>query len=335
MLASSSQSKSGAFTDSLLRIRETAPLLGVLIVVAVVGALSNGNLLSEQNLIGTTNLTAAVGTVAIGVTVLMMAGEFDLSVSAIFAFTPIFYAKLTLESGWNEYLALIAALIVTALVGLANGLITTRLGIPSFITTLGILLLFTGINYVWTNGASLSAYADKSAVLSVLGGQLGKSALFMPFIWMMIWGLLAWYAMTRMKLGNWTLSAGGRLGAARAMGVPVTRVKTRAFVLCSLLAGFSGLSQFGQLRIVSSGYGQDYNLLAIVAAVVGGASLFGVVGSIPGALLGAFLLGVLETGLILIGAPGAWYQSFIGVILLISVVLNTALDRVRVKRGAL
>jgi simple sugar transport system permease protein len=133
--------------------------------------------------------------------------------------------------------------------------------------------------------------------------------------------------LARTSYGNWTYASGGRAGVARAMGVPARYVKLGNFVLCSFLAGFAGCAQYAQLGIVSSGFGENYNLISIVAAVLGGASLFGVIGSIPGTVIGALILGVLETGLVLIGAPSSWYTSFIGVILIVAVIANSRLSR--------
>jgi simple sugar transport system permease protein len=136
-----------------------------------------------------------------------------------------------------------------------------------------------------------------------------------------------WFLLTRLRYGNWTLATGGKIGPAKAMGVPTSRVKRINFVLSSLFAGLAGCMQFAYLRGVTQAQGQNYELLAITAAVLGGTSLFGGAGTIWGSVIGAFLLSTIQIGLVLIGVPGSFYVTFIGVMLVVVVIANVRLGR--------
>jgi simple sugar transport system permease protein len=145
-------------------------------------------------------------------------------------------------------------------------------------------------------------------------------------LWFVGLTVLLWYVLERTGYGNWSAAAGGRAGVARAMGVPTKRVKLINFMICSSFAALSGIMQFASYGAASAQDGQDYELFAIVAAVIGGTSLFGVTGTVIGAFIGALILGMLQAGLILIGVPGSWYQPLIGVILVIAVIVNVRLS---------
>jgi simple sugar transport system permease protein len=318
--------------ERVLRRREVGPLLGLGVLILIFGTMSS-NLFTRQQVGGITSLTASIGTVAIGVTFLMIAGEFDLSVGAVFALSGVLFGKFLSDYGIDPWLGLILALAVAACIGLANGVVTTWFGIPSFITTLAALLVVQGVDVVITGGNTILFFGN-SKVLSTLGGTIPGSTVQYRVLWFVGLTALLWFVLERTKYGNWTAAVGGRAGVARAMGVPTRRVKTLNFVVCSALAGFAGIMQFAAYGAVSAQDGTDYNLLAIVAAVIGGTSLFGVTGTVLGAFVGAFILGLLQAGLILIGVGGSWYTPLIGVILVVAVIVNVRLSNLNLQ-GAL
>ena len=149
----------------------------------------------------------------------------------------------------------------------------------------------------------------------------------MPLLWMFAIAALVWFVLSRMRYGNWTYATGGKAGPAKAMGVPTARVKRINFMLSSFLAGLAGCMQFAYLRGVTQAQGQNYELLAITAAVLGGTSLFGGTGTIWGSIIGAFLLASIQIGLVLIGVPGSFYVTFIGIMLVLVVISNVRLGR--------
>ena len=149
----------------------------------------------------------------------------------------------------------------------------------------------------------------------------------MPVVWLLVIATIFWFVTTRLPYGNWTLATGGNAGPAKAMGVPTVRVKRINFVVSSFLAGLAGCMQFAYLKGVTQAQGDKYELLAITAAVLGGTSLFGGSGTIWGSVLGAVLLASIQIGLVLIGAPGSFYVTFIGIMLVVVVIANTRFGR--------
>ena len=311
--------------SSLLKIPEFAPGLG-LIVVVLFFTLQTANFWSPQTMTAISTVASTIGIVAVGVTMLMISGEFDLSVGQNFAFTPIIWAILFVTFGMNEWLALAVALACAVAVGLVNGYVTTLFGIPSFITTLGMFFVLQGLNNLLISGHQLIMF-DPSLSMTLLGAEIGKTPFYMPLVWMFVIALVFWFVLSRLRYGNWTFATGGKVGPAKAMGVPTARVKRINFVVSSVLAGLAGCMQFAYLRGVTQAQGQNYELLAITAAVLGGTSLFGGSGTIWGSIIGAFLLSSIQIGLVLIGVPGSFYVTFIGVMLVIVVIANVRLGR--------
>jgi len=271
-------------------------------------------------------VAAPLGITGAGVALLMISGEFDLSVGSMFAITPIVMGELITHHSWNIWVAFAAAMVIPIAFGLLHGLITTRTAIPSFITTLGSYFILEGAAFVITGGYPVEIVGHP-ALFTVLGGSLGSSGFSAGVFWML--GITAVLALTLnfTRFGNWSLSAGGRAGIGRALGVPIARVKTVNFCTCAVLAGLAGCISFANVGSAAPGSGANNNLLAIVAAVLGGTSLFGIEGSIIGTMFGAVILGILETGLVLAGAPGNLYEAMIGAILIAAVLVNVRLNR--------
>ena len=315
----------GLSLDQLLRVRELAPGIGLIAVVLFFSA-QTLSFWSPLTMTAISTIASTIGIVAVGVTMLMIAGEFDLSVGQNFAFVPIVWAILFVTNDWNEWLALAVALGLAVVVGLVNGYVTTVFGIPSFITTLGMFFVLQGLNNLLISGHQLIMF-DPSAAMTLLGARIGTTPFYMPLVWMFLIAFIFWFVLTRLQYGNWTFATGGKVGPAKAMGVPTARVKRINFVMSALLAGLAGCMQFAYLGGVTQAQGQNYELLAITAAVLGGTSLFGGTGTIWGSIIGAFLLQAIQIGLVLIGVPGSFYVTFIGVMLVVVVIANVRLGR--------
>jgi simple sugar transport system permease protein len=299
--------------------------LGVLIAGIIIGAVFA--YLSPQFLTAASAgsiLAAAVqfGVVGLGVTILLIAGEFDLSVASVYSLCPLVMASLWVVHDFNVFLALGLALLLALGIGLLNGLATLLLGIPSFIITLATALFWAGVSLNLTGGYPISYFGD-AAVMKWLGAaEIGRSRISVSILWLIaIAGILALVLRTT-AIGNWIFASGGDARAARAMGVPVGTVKVGCFLLSSLLAAFTGIIQFGSFGSATPTQGSDLALTAIVVAVVGGGSLMGGRGSIVGALLAAVVLGMSYTGLVLSGVSTTWFQSFVGFLLLFAVIIN-------------
>jgi simple sugar transport system permease protein len=262
------------------------------------------------------------GIVGVGVTVLMIAGEFDLSVASVYSLCPLVMASLWIKGGVNGILSLGVSLLLALLIGIINGFATLMLGIPSFIITLATGLFWAGVSLNLTGGYPISHFGN-SVLLNWLGAAgIGNTGISVSILWLLAL-VVALAVLLRMTVaGNWIFASGGDARAARAMGVPVARVKLGCFALSSLLASFTGIVQFGSFGSATPTQGSDLALTALVVAVVGGGSLTGGRGSVVGALLAAVVLGMSYTGLVLSGVSTTWFQSFVGFLLLFAVIMN-------------
>ena len=313
----------------LLRIYLEKPELAgiaLLVLLAVVFEIrSDGVFLSSENLRGMLGLLPEVGLVAIGVTVLMICGEFDLSVGSMFAFMPVSVALMT-DRGIPFVPAMLLGLAIAAAVGFGNGFITLAFNIPSFITTLGMLFIVRSLTVVITGGFPPLLSSDLP--LGVFTQFVGPGGMLRAsFIWFIIIALIAGVMLAGSNFGNWIRATGGFLDAAAAMGVPVWWVKMTCFVMCSVLAGFGGSIQVFRLGAPLPSIGDGLELQAVAAAVIGGTALRGGVGTVPGAVVGALLIRVIDNGLVLSQVDANWFKCAVGGLTIFAVVVNSWLRR--------
>jgi simple sugar transport system permease protein len=318
-----------AAMKNLVRIYLEKPeLAGIVLLVllaAVFEARSGGAFLSTDNLRGILGFLPEVGLVSIGVTILMICGEFDLSVGSTFALTPM-ATSLMIIAGAPTPIAILLGLAVAGAVGFVNGFITLTFAIPSFITTLGMLFIVRSLTVVISGGFPplLPDELNTSAFTQFVGpGGLFRTSL----IWFLLIAAAAAAMMARTNLGNWIRATGGNLDAATAMGVPARRVKLFCFVLCAMMAGFGGIIQVFRLHSPLPSIGDGLELQAVAAAVIGGTALTGGVGTVLGAIVGALLIRVIDNGLVMSQVDANWFKFAIGVLTIFAVVSNTWLRR--------
>ncbi|MEW5814508.1 MAG: ABC transporter permease [Spirochaetota bacterium] len=310
--------------DKIIRVKEIGALSGLLIIMLVFALLSD-KFLTGENFVGIFTMTSELGIIAIGICFLMIAGEFDLSVGSVFAVAPMLGALLG-NLGVPMLLSFLTGLVFAALIGFLNGIIVTRSKIPSFIVTLGSMMFFRGLLLAVSGGFPIGYMGQETGFLDALGGRIlfGMRA---SGIWFILATLIFSTILNHTKYGNHIFAVGGNPGTAKAVGINVSKVKIINFIVCSILAGLAGFTMFGRFHSIDPTAGSLLELEAIASAVIGGALLSGGYGSIFGAFLGAFLIGVMRSGLILAGAPAYWYQGFIGVVLVISVIINTKIRK--------
>jgi simple sugar transport system permease protein len=314
----------------LLRQREAGIVVVGVALFAIFSVLSSGSFDSVQTWGGISSTASELGIVTVGVTLLMICGEFDLSVGANFSFAALVMAMM-LQDHHNTLLALLTDLAIGAGIGLLNGVVTVFLAIPSFITTLGTFFLWTGITLIVTGGETVTILPPAPSVLNVLGGQL-SGQVRVEVLWWLGLALLVGVVLQRTVIGNWFYAVGGKRTAAVEAGVPVRRTRIVAFVICGVFAGFAGAVQLGHLGSMSASFGTTYQLEAIAAAVVGGTALAGGRGSMLGAVVGTVMLEMLDSGLILSGVSPYWYEAVIGAILILAVAMHTRIGQI--VRGA-
>lgn len=312
---------------------EAVALISFFIIFAFFVARAE-NFLSLVSITNILTIASIKGIFVVGVAMLMISGEFDLSVGSTLAVAAYIFA-LTLESGWPVIPAMTLALVVSAILGLINGLIVTRTGIPSFIATLGTMLAYRGIARALGGGDFARYTGEKPFMFEILNGEvLFINQLSTPagsariaVIWFVIFVVIAALIMTRTRYGNWVYATGGNRAAALAQGVRTRQVVITNFVITGFLAGFAGLVQFASRPAVDPLRGEGWELIAVAACVIGGIWLTGGYGTIIGAAVGIILLQMVEQGLILIGVDVQLFQATIGAILILAVISSTYLSR--------
>jgi simple sugar transport system permease protein len=259
-----------------------------------------------------------LGIMSLGVNLLMISGEFDLSVGSNFTLTSIIMAKI-FNQGIPAIFAVLLALVVGCFVGWSNGIITTKAKIPSFIVTLGTMMFWRGM-ILLTSGGLTEKYLPGVSIERILTGSIG---IFQSqFIWFLFLTIVTWAILERHKLGNQFFAVGGNKEAAIAIGVNPNKIKIIAFMITGILASFSGTLSTTRIRSVSPIQGEGLELQAIAACVIGGTSLTGGEGSVIGVFLGATLIYTIQDILLLLRAPGFYLQMFIGIVVVAAAILN-------------
>jgi len=242
---------------------------------------------------------------------------------------------VTLNAGVGPIPAVLLALLVSAVLGLINGLIVIWTGIPSFITTLGTMLAYRGIARAIGGGLMASYKGERPPLFDVLNGPLNAlnqlsdspSNFRVSILWFIIIAVVMSLVLMRTRYGNWVFATGGNPGAALAQGVAVKRVKMINFMLAGLLAGVASVMQFAHRTSVDPLRGEGIELIAVAACVIGGVRLTGGFGTLIGASVGMVLLSMLEQGLVLMQIPVQIFQATAGVVLILAVIANTYLSR--------
>jgi simple sugar transport system permease protein len=303
-----------------IQMKETGVLVALVSLIGIFGVISDGFISLET--FGTiTTVSSEIGFLALGATVLMIVGEFDLSVGSTFALSGMLFALLTESYGVNGFIALGAALLCGSLVGLLNGLITLKTKIPSFITTLGTMMIFRGLVLIVTEGFPIAAL-HKELVMNWLSLDFGAGFKSSLLIWLLFSALVI-YLLNFHPFGSVIMATGGNEEAAYSMGIRVKRVKLWCFILSGLLSSLASVIQFSHMLSLSPTAGEQYELRAIAISVIGGTALSGGSGTVIGTVLATLIMGVLASGLVQAGVSAYWFRVLIGLILVLAVVLNT------------
>jgi simple sugar transport system permease protein len=320
-----------AWTVDIRRRFSVSPIAGpfaTFFVAFILFSLFVPNFFTLRTLSGIVNASVLTGIVTIGVTMLMISGEFDLSVGALMAMGGFVYGLVTVGGG-APLLALLLALLVPALLGMVNGLILIWTGIPSFVVTLATGSIFRGAVWILSGGSMLQTIQDL-AIYDILNGRLDiindlmQGANFRTSaVWWLILVVIFQAVLVRTRFGNHVFSVGGNRIAAQAQGVNVKLVKVLCFVLTGVLSGLAGVVLFSQFKSVRVATGVGTELAAIAAAVVGGTALTGGTGSIIGALLGVLIISMLRTGVVLTDLiPADNFEAIVGVTIIGAAIFN-------------
>ncbi|NNH65461.1 ABC transporter permease [Rhizobium laguerreae] len=311
-------------SSKLLRsfsVRDAGTLIGLMVIVVIFGLLAP-DFLSQRNLLNILQQSSINACIALGMTLVIISGGIDLSVGPTAAIAAVITATL-LVAGIPVPLAILAGLGVGALCGLVNGLLVAYAGLQPFIVTLGTLSTYRAIALIYTGGNP------------VLGVPQGFRALFNsslmgipnPVIMVAVVAFLAWVLLKKTPLGEYLLAVGGNEEAAYVAGVPIAVTKITAYVISGVLAALASMILIGRLGAAEPILGNLWELDAIAASAIGGASLMGGKGSIVGTILGAIILGAMRNGLTLMNVQAFYQLLATGLIILVAMMID------RVTRG--
>lgn len=290
-------------------------LIGAVLIV-IFASTSDGKWANLYNIGTILQVTATLGLMSLGVALVIGTGEIDVSVGSTFGMGALAY--LWLAAQIDPSIAAVAAILVGAAIGLFNGLLVTRTGTPSLIITLGTLMIFRGIAIALTEGSfSIPYAARKGWSYFVLGGGdfLGFNT---ALCWVIALTAILLVALKATPFGNRLLAVGGSAETAHSRGVRVDRIKLSAFVLCGMLASFAGTLEAGKLGFADGSMGRLMELQAIASCVLGGCLLAGGRISLPGALMGAFVLSSIQSYLVVTGVRPQWFILVLGLIVVLA-----------------
>ena len=345
--------RSVSLLSRLLSRPELGAAAGTVLVFTFFAITAGGSgLFSSKGIINFLEVSAQLGILAAPVALLMIAGEFDLSVGSMIGFAGIVIAIPTVIWGWPLWLALVLAFSVCGVVGYLNGLIVVKTGLPSFIVTLGSLFMLRGLTLGIMRGmtgrtqaSGIHEYSKDDLLTPLFAGQVLKtpiawladlgfigtradglpmiSGVPMSIIWWIALTLFCTWLLTRTRFGNWIFASGGEANAARNLGVPVARTKITLFVFTALAAAL-----FAAIQVLVTGSadtlrGNLKEFEAIIAVVIGGTLLTGGYGSAIGAMFGALIFGVVQMGIFYTGIDTDWFKLFMGAMMVTAVLFNS------------
>lgn len=348
------------FRKALIR-PELGSIFGIILVfIFFLLTASDSGMFSPAGVMNWSIVSAQFMIIAVGAGLLMIAGEFDLSVGSMIGFCGMVIALLSVNYGWPMWLAILFTFALCMAIGALNGWLVIKTGLPSFIVTLAFLFILRGLTIfaaIATTRKTIIGGVRDVAEGDWLAALFGGKVLRGLFQWMgdngwietfsrgsregqpvvdgipmlMVWALVlvifGHVLLTKTKFGNWIFAAGGDAQAARYVGVPVNRVKILMFMFTAFCACVFATSQVMEFGSAGADRGILKEFEAIISVVIGGALLTGGYGSIIGAALGALIFGVVQQGLFFAGVESSLFRVFLGVILLLAVILNTYIRR--------
>lgn len=284
-------------------------------------------------------VSAELGILAVAVSLLMIGGEFDLSIGSMIGATGMITAILSVELGWNIWPAMLVSLVIALAIGALNGVLVIRTRLPSFIITLGTLFIVRGATIGLTRLITgrtqvgglkdVIGYDSAAAVFASSIGiadpssARGLNADFpISIIWWLVIAAVATYILLRTDIGNWIFGMGGDEQAARNVGVPVNRLKIALFMATAAAAWLVATIQILAVGSADTLRGEQREFFAIIAVVIGGTLLTGGYGSAIGAVFGALIFGMVQQGIIFTGIDSDWFLVFLGAMLIVAVLVN-------------
>jgi simple sugar transport system permease protein len=341
----------------LLRRSELGAVAGTVLVFMFFALVAGGSgLFSAKGVVNFLEVSAQLGILAVAVSLLMIAGEFDLSLGSMIAFAGVIIAIPSTVLGWPIWLCVLLAFATSAFVGYLNGLVVVRTGLPSFIVTLATLFILRGITLgltrLITGRTQIPGMRDLAAndwLAPLFSSQVGEGfcawlaaigiiglrpdglpqvqGVPVSILWWFALAAVGTWLLVRTRFGNWVYASGGDANAARNVGVPVNRVKISLFVMTAMSAALFAAIQVLSVGSADTSRGLQKEFEAIIAAVIGGTLLTGGYGSVIGPMFGALIFGVVQMGIFYTGIDTDWFKAFMGAMLLAAVLFNSYVRR--------
>ena len=348
--------KVGVITQ-IMRRPELGAVAGLILVMVFFFMTADRSMFTLAGLMTILAPASQLGILAIAAALLMIGGEFDLSIGSMVAFAGLIFGVLVTNYDQPLSIAILLTFLFSGIVGAVNGQIVIRTRLPSFIVTLAFLFILRGLTLVglkWATGGStqlrgISSAVEGSPLLKAFSGQafegvflwLGQKGITETFdnglpkvtgvpvsvIWFILIAIVATWVLLRTRTGNWIFAAGGDPNAARNSGVPVNRVKTSLFALTACAAALVAIITVLDAGSTDARRGFQKEFEAIIAAVIGGCLLTGGYGSAIGAFFGAVIFGMVSIGLTYTQFDSDWFQVFLGSMLLLAVLFNNFIRR--------
>jgi len=341
----------------IMRRPELGALAGLVLVTIFFLSTADSSMFTLAGITNILSPASQLGILAIAAALLMIGGEFDLSIGSMVAFTGLVFGAFITLSGWPLLVAIAATFVVAAVLGALNGQMVIRTRLPSFIVTLAFLFILRGLSLVglkWATGGStqmrgigdqageglirelfsgvafegvFSWLATHDIIAKFPNGTPTVTGMPVSIVWFILFALAATWLLLRTRAGNWIFAAGGDANAARNSGVPVDRVKTALFMFTAAAAALVAILTVLDAGSTDARRGFQKEFEAIIAAVIGGCLLTGGYGSAIGAFFGAIIFGMVSIGLTYTRFDSDWFQVFLGAMLLLAVLFNNFIRR--------
>lgn len=311
-----------------VRRPEAGGLIGTVVVYLFFLVAAGGGFTSGDGTASWLNVAAELGIASIPVSLLLISGEFDLSIGAVLGASSLTVAIGSGHYGLPLWLSIVMALALSAGVGLLNGVLRVRTDLPSFVVTLATWLVLSGASLAIARavtGTTTVALSDTGVLHTLFAGSVGQFQV--SILWWLGLVALGGWALARTVFGNWVYAIGGDARTAREAGIPVHRVKVALFVCAALGAGLVGVIQAIEFNGANVGQGEAFVFDTIIAAVIGGVLLTGGYGSALGVMLGTMTYGIVSVGIFYTGWSSDWAQAILGGLLLVAVVSNNFFRR--------
>jgi simple sugar transport system permease protein len=280
--------------------------------------------------------SSTIGIMAVGVSLLMIGGEFDLSTGVAVISSALTASLFAWYFSFNVWVGVALALVVSLSIGFVNGWILVKTKLPSFIVTLASFLMLTGLNLALTrlignsvSSPSIAQMEGFSTARAIFASSVtigGVEVKITVFFWIILTAVASW-VLLRTRVGNWIFAVGGDASAARAVGVPVTKTKIGLFMAVGFCGWILGMHNLFAFDSVQSGEGVGNEFLYIIAAVIGGCLLTGGYGSAVGGAIGAFIFGMANKGIVYAQWNPDWFKFFLGLMLLLATIVNLIVKR--------